>query len=57
MEQAGAIAPTLTRLLVALYRVPAHPDAPVIWHHGSAPTENCREYLLDGLVDDPGKLV
>ena len=28
-EQAGALAPALTRLLVALYRVPAGPDAPV----------------------------
>src|SRR5690348_350649 len=27
-EQAGAITPTLTRLLVALYRAPAAPDAP-----------------------------
>ena len=33
VEQAGAIAPTLTRLLVALYRVPAGPDTPVVWHH------------------------
>jgi aminoglycoside phosphotransferase (APT) family kinase protein len=57
VEQAGAIAPTLTRLLVALYRVPAGPEAPVLWHHGSAPTASWREYLLDGLVDDPGKLV
>jgi aminoglycoside phosphotransferase (APT) family kinase protein len=32
VEQAGAIAPALTRLLVALYRVPADPDAPVVWH-------------------------
>jgi hypothetical protein len=57
VDQAGAIAATLTRLLVALYRVPAGPDAPVVWHHGAAPTASWREYLLDGLVDDPGKLV
>jgi aminoglycoside phosphotransferase (APT) family kinase protein len=57
VEQAGAISPTLTRLLVALYRVPAAPDAPVIWHQGAAPAGSWREYLLDGLVDDPGKLV
>ena len=29
--QAGAMAPALTRLLVALYRVPAGPDTPVMW--------------------------
>jgi aminoglycoside phosphotransferase (APT) family kinase protein len=57
VEQASAIAPTLTRLLVALYRVPAPPDAPVIWHQGAAPVASWREYILDGLVDDPGKLV
>lgn len=56
-EQAGAIAPTLTRLLVALYRVPASPDTPVAWHQGAATVGSWREYLLDGLADDPGKLV
>jgi aminoglycoside phosphotransferase (APT) family kinase protein len=57
VEQAGAISPTLTRLLVALYRVPAAPDAPVIWHQGAASAGSWREFLLDGLIDDPGKLV
>jgi aminoglycoside phosphotransferase (APT) family kinase protein len=57
VEQAGAIAPTLTRLLVALYRVPADPDAPVVWHQGVASVGSWRDYLLDGLADDPGKLV
>src|SRR6266566_1836603 len=57
VEQAGAIAPALTRLLVALYRVPAGPDAPVIWHQGGASAGSWREFLTDGLVDDPGKLV
>ena len=57
VEQAGAIAPTLTRLLVALYRVPAGPDTSVVWHQGAASTASWREFLLDGLVDDPGKLV
>jgi len=57
VEQAGAIAPALTRLLVALYRVPAGPDTPVVWHQGAASVASWREYLLDGLVDDPGKLV
>jgi aminoglycoside phosphotransferase (APT) family kinase protein len=57
VEQAGAIAPALTRLLVALYRVPADPDAPVVWHQAGASAGSWREFLLDGLVDDPGKLV
>ena len=54
VEQAGAIAPTLTRLLVALYRVPAGPDTPVVWHRGASPAASWRKFLLDGLVDDPG---
>ncbi len=57
VEQAGAIAPTLTRLLVALYRVPSAPDAPVVWHQGGPPAGSWREYLLAGLVDDPSRLV
>jgi len=57
VEQAAAISPTLTRLLVALFRVPAGPDAPVVWHQGGPPVGGWREYLLAGLVDDPGKLV
>ena len=57
VEQADAIAPTLTRLLVALYRVPAGPDTPVVWHQGAASAASWREFLLAGLVDDPGKLV
>ena len=57
VEQAGAIAPTLTRLLVALYCVPAGPDTPVVWHQAGPPAGSWREFLLDGLVDDPGKLV
>jgi aminoglycoside phosphotransferase (APT) family kinase protein len=57
VEQADAIAPTLTRLLIALYRVPAGPDAPVVWHQAYALAGSWREFLLDGLVDDPGKLV
>jgi aminoglycoside phosphotransferase (APT) family kinase protein len=56
-EQAGAIAPTLTRLLVGLYRVPAGPDAPVVWHQAGPPAGSWREFLTDGLADDPGKLV
>jgi aminoglycoside phosphotransferase (APT) family kinase protein len=57
VEQAGAIAPTLTRLLVALYRVPAGPDAPVVWHQAGPPSGSWREFLLAGLTDDPGRLV
>jgi aminoglycoside phosphotransferase (APT) family kinase protein len=55
--QAGAVAPALTRLLVALFRVPAGPDTPVAWHQGAPPAASWREYLTDGLTDDPGKLV
>jgi len=57
VERAGAITSTLTRLLVALYRVPAGPDAPVVWHQAGASAGSWREFLLAGLVDDPGKLV
>jgi aminoglycoside phosphotransferase (APT) family kinase protein len=57
VQQAGALAPVLTRLLVALYQVPAGPDTPVTWHPAAAPAGSWREFLLAGLVDDPGKLV
>ena len=57
VELADAIAPTLTRLLVALYRVPACPGSPVVWHQADASPGSWREFLLAGLVDDPGKLV
>jgi aminoglycoside phosphotransferase (APT) family kinase protein len=57
VEQAGAVAPALTRLLVALYRAPAAPDVPVLWHQGVPSAGSWREFLLDGLADDPGKLV
>ena len=55
--QAGALAPALTRLLVALYRVPAGPQTPVMWHRAGAPAGSWREFLLAGLADDPGNLV
>jgi aminoglycoside phosphotransferase (APT) family kinase protein len=57
VELAGAIAPTLTRLLVALYRVPARPGSPVVWHQAGGSAGSWREFLLAGLVDDPGKVV
>jgi aminoglycoside phosphotransferase (APT) family kinase protein len=57
VEQAGALGLTLTRLLVTLYRVPAGPDAPVVWHQAGAPAGSWREFLLAGLVDDPAKPV
>jgi aminoglycoside phosphotransferase (APT) family kinase protein len=56
-EQASTLAPALTRLLVALYRVPADPDAAVIWHQAGASAGGWREFLLAGLDDDPGKVV
>ncbi len=57
VEQADALAPTLTRLLLALYRAPAAPDAPVMWHQGGAPVPSWREFILSGLVDDPADRV
>ena len=57
VQQAGAITPTLTRLLVALYRVPADPAAPVFWHQPGASAASWQQFLLAGLVNDPGKLV
>jgi aminoglycoside phosphotransferase (APT) family kinase protein len=57
VEQAGAITSTLTRLLIALYRVPAGPDAPVVWHQAGPPAASWREFLLAGLTDDSGRLV
>jgi aminoglycoside phosphotransferase (APT) family kinase protein len=53
VEQADAITPTFTRLLVALYRVPAPPDTPVIWHQGAPSAPNWREFLRSGLIDHP----
>ena len=53
VEHADAVAPTLTRLLVALSRVPAGPDTPVMWHPAGAPAPSWRELVLSRLVDDP----
>jgi hygromycin-B 4-O-kinase len=57
VERADAIAPTLTRLLLALFRARAAPDAPVMWHQGGEPVASWRDFLLAGLVDDPAKVV
>jgi aminoglycoside phosphotransferase (APT) family kinase protein len=57
VDLADPLGPTLTRLLVALYGAPADPGSPVEWHQGDAPGGSWREYILAGLVDDPGKLV
>ena len=57
VERADAVAPTLTRLLVALYRVPASPGTPVMWHPAGAPVRSWRELVLARLVDDPGNRV
>jgi aminoglycoside phosphotransferase (APT) family kinase protein len=57
VELAGALAPTLTGLLVALRAVPATPDSPVEWHQPGGSLRSWREFLLAGLVDDPSKLV
>lgn len=52
VERADAIAPTLTRLLVALYRVPVSAGAPVMWQPAGAPARSWREYVLARLMDD-----
>src|SRR5215211_2216050 len=57
VERADAVAPTLTRLLVALYRVPASPGTPVMWHPAGAPVRSWRALILARLVDDPGNRV
>ncbi|MET9019632.1 aminoglycoside phosphotransferase family protein [Actinopolymorpha sp. NPDC004070] len=55
VERADAVAPTLTRLLLALYRAPAPPPGtPVMWHPAGAPAHSWREYVLAKLVDEPG---
>src|SRR3954447_13730529 len=51
VERADALGPTLTRLLVALYRVPASPGTPVMWHPAGAPARSWRDLLLTRLVD------
>ncbi|MFC5264811.1 phosphotransferase [Kribbella qitaiheensis] len=51
VERADAVAPTLTRLLVALYRVPSPPGALVMWHPAGAPARSWRELVLARLVD------
>ena len=56
-EQADAVAPTLTRLLVALSRVRASPTTPVMWHPAGAPAPNWRQLVLTRLVDDPANRV
>ena len=57
VELAGALAPTLTGLLVALRAVPAAPDSPVLWHQPAGSLRSWREFLVAGLVDDPSELV
>lgn len=54
VDRADAVAPTLTRLLVALYRVPAAPGTPVMWHPAGAPAPSWRELVLSRLVDGQG---
>jgi aminoglycoside phosphotransferase (APT) family kinase protein len=57
IEQAPALAPTLTGLLVALHDVSAAPDASVLWHSPDAPPVSWRQFLMAGLVDDPDSMV
>ncbi|MEU4293103.1 aminoglycoside phosphotransferase family protein [Kribbella sp. NPDC026596] len=51
VERADAVAPALTRLLLALYRAPASPGAPVMWHPAGAPAPSWRELVLSRLAD------
>jgi aminoglycoside phosphotransferase (APT) family kinase protein len=57
VDRAEAVGPTLTRLLVALSRVPASPEAPVMWHSAGGPPRSWREFILGRLDDrnDAGK--
>jgi hypothetical protein len=57
VELAGALAPTVTGLLVALRAVPVAPNSPVEWHQPGGSSRSWREFLLAGLIDDPSKLV
>ncbi|HLI01967.1 MAG TPA: hypothetical protein VKV06_14360 [Acidimicrobiales bacterium] len=57
VELAGAMAPTLTRLLVALRSVPAPANVAVVWHQPATSPTSWRDFLLDSLADDPGKVV
>ena len=57
IEQAPALAQTLTGLLVALHGVPAAPDASVLWHRLDAPPISWRQFLMASLVDDPDSVV
>jgi aminoglycoside phosphotransferase (APT) family kinase protein len=57
VERADAVASTLTRLLVALYRAPARRGTPVMWHPAGPPVRSWRELVLARLVDAPGNRV
>ncbi|QDP98177.1 phosphotransferase [Microlunatus elymi] len=57
VERGATVGPTLTRLLVALFRIRADAQAPVMWHQGGPPAASWRDFLLAGLRDDPGKIV
>jgi fructosamine-3-kinase len=49
----SALASTLTGLLTALFEVPRHIGSPVLWHSPNDSPGSWREFLLEGLVDDP----
>jgi aminoglycoside phosphotransferase (APT) family kinase protein len=57
VELAAALSPTITRLLVALARVPGRPESPVVWHQPATSPKSWRDFLRAGLVDDPDTLV
>ncbi|HEU5486198.1 MAG TPA: phosphotransferase [Microlunatus sp.] len=57
VAQADVVAPTLTRLLVALSQVPGPPSTPVMWHPAGTPAPSWRELILSGLADHPADRV
>jgi aminoglycoside phosphotransferase (APT) family kinase protein len=57
-ERSSAAGPMLGRLFEALYRVPKSADLAVGWHWEQPGGDwTWRDWLLDALVDDPGRFV
>ena len=57
-DEADAAAPAVMRMLAALRRIPAAPDAPAEWRPEGPPGESTwHRWLTDSLVDDPRRPV
>jgi aminoglycoside phosphotransferase (APT) family kinase protein len=54
-EQVAAAGPMLASLLGALFEVPKSPDLPVLWHSHPGSALTWRDWLLQALVDNPGR--